>query len=94
MTTRRLHTMPHRFSRRVLRQAEWQAHWLAKGMWWLGKNKFIRFLATDAKTGIGFCMGGNHPTCGRLYRVGVMARKAFYRFATMGFAYEGKLTEY
>lgn len=54
--------------------------------WRLGKNKFIRFAATDARLGIGFRMGGIHPTCGRLDRVGVMARKAFSRFATMGFA--------
>ena len=59
---------------------------LFKGIWWLGKNKFIRFLATDAKTGIGFRMGGIHPTCGRLDRVGVMARKAFSHFAMKGFA--------
>lgn len=52
--------------------------------WRLGKNRFIRFAATDARHGIGFSMGGIHPMCWRLDRVGVM-RKVLSRFATKGF---------
>lgn len=60
--------------------------------WRQGKNRFIRLAATNAGLGIGFRMGGIHPTCGRLDRVGVMARKAFSYFATKGFvALEGKM---
>ena len=52
--------------------------------WQLRKNKFIRIAATDARLGIGFRMGGIHPTCGRPDRVGFM-RKAFSCCATKGF---------
>lgn len=52
--------------------------------WQLRKNKFIRIAATDARLGIGFCMGGIHPTCWRPDRVGVI-REALSRFATKGF---------
>ena len=52
-------------------------------------KKRILFLA--GIFAIGFRMGGIHPTCGRLDRVGVMARKAFSRFAAKCFAYEGKI---
>lgn len=52
--------------------------------WQLGKNRFIRLAATDARLGIGFRMSGIYPTCRRPEKVGtkVIGKETIPRLAT------------
>ena len=98
MTTRRLHTTPHRLSRRAFRQAERQAFWHQKRnvVAWGKQVHSVGRHQCQMSFGTGFRIDGIQPIGGRPNKVD-MVRKALPRFATKGFVEKpmrGKLTEY